>query len=548
MDIVGVHTVITTQSGRLCKVMAMAVCVPLIAGPSAVANPAGKAPVVLANEAETIYVHVGQSAVVHAPWPVARVSITQPSIADVQVLTPSQVLVIGNDLGITDMILWSEQEEVWRARVNVIIDLTHFRDELTKIFPECELDVIQSQDVLVVQGNLCRVEQVAQLRAMLDAYGVKYVDATSVAGVQQVMLQVRVAEASRAAIRSLGLNAFYAGTDVTGGLTLGPDGGGALNPINIGVPAGTAATGSVFDLPFQFLENTSVGSAISLFAGIPSIDLQLFLQALAENQYLRLLAEPTLVALSGEEASFLAGGEFPVPIVQGGTGAGGTSITIEYKEFGIRLNFLPQVLGEGRIRLYVAPEVSELSDVGAVEIEGFRVPSLLTRRAETTLELNSGQTFAMAGLLSQSVTGRSTQIPLLGDLPILGTLFRSVRYKRSETELLVLVTASLVEPASTTAQTPVPGDLHVEPDDWELYIDGRLEGKTPALAPADAALLKELGLDRLRGPGGWVTYVQAPAVSEVESTLSAPGMPHEFEEKSDASNESDAAAPMLQGT
>jgi pilus assembly protein CpaC len=180
------------------------------------------------------------------------------------------------------------------------------------------------------------------------------------------------------------------------------------------------------------------------------------------------------VALSGEEASFLAGGEFPIPIVQSSGGAGGSSnaVTIQYKEYGVRVTFRPVVLGDGTIRLNTAPEVSNLSDVGAVVISGFRVPALITRKAETTLELNSGQTFAMAGLLQNTTEAQNSRVPGLGDLPILGPLFRSVRYQKKETELIILVTASLVEPMSLAEVPPLPGFLHSDPNDGSSILRG----------------------------------------------------------------------------
>ncbi|HAU38151.1 MAG TPA: hypothetical protein DCX07_10615 [Phycisphaerales bacterium] len=254
---------------------------------------------------------------------------------------------------------------------------------------------------------------------------------------------------------------------------------------------------------------------MTLFAGFPKIDLEVFLQALSENQYLRVLAEPNLVALSGQEASFLAGGEYPIPVVQGSTTGGGTSISVEYREFGVRLQFRPTVLGENGIRLYVAPEVSELSDVGAVQIQGFRIPSVVTRKAATTLELKSGQSFAMAGLIRRSTSARTSRVPGLGDLPILGSLFRSVRYELGETELVVLVTAELVEPLDVDIQKqPVPGDFHIEPNDWELYAFGKIEGDLESRIKSDPpAWVAQHRLQRLKGPGAWVRYTQPRAYS-----------------------------------
>jgi pilus assembly protein CpaC len=369
------------------------------------------------------------------------------------------------------------------------------------------VQVTRSQDVYFAQGQFETSDQARQLEEFLKAAEIKYVDMTSVAGLQQVMLKVTVAEVNRVAIKRMGTNILKAGEDFFGVSMPGPSSGGAINQFPIG-PGGSPSGG---DLPFTF-GDSSISPFNTLILGFPHADLAFFIEALAENQFLKVLAEPTLVALSGQQANFLAGGEYPVPVVQGGGSSGGTSVTIEYKEFGIRLKFTPTVLGNGRIRLEVAPEVSDISDLGAVEIQGFRIPSLLTRRADTVLEMNSGQTFSMAGLLSQNVAARNSRTPLLGDIPVLGQLFRSVEYQKGESELVVLVTPTLVEPTSKAMRDPVPGDQHESPNDWELFGIGKLEGKTKVssseAAPTDSKVAGEdLGeLAELKGPGAWAGY------------------------------------------
>lgn len=451
-------------------------------------------------------VHLRQSEIVNFPWPARRVSVTDPKIADVQVLAPGQALVQGKASGTTDLIAWSEREEVWRAKVVVEYDVTRMKADLSRLLPNSALSITQGQDdFVVVSGQLTRAEHAVELKNYLAAYGGKFVDMTSLAGVQQVQLRVRLAEVSRSSLRVLGFNAFITGKDVFGGVQPGPSSGGAFNGVSIGPPSGASAAAA--HLPFEFSSGVGVNPLVTIFAGFPQANLEFFLQALSENQYLRILAEPTLVALSGEQADFLAGGEFPIPVVQGGGNIQGTSITVEYKEFGVRLKFRPTVLGDGTIRLYVAPEVSQLSDVGAVVIQGFRIPGLVTRRAQTTLELHSGQSFAMAGLLNRVSTGTSSRIPGLGDIPVVGALFRSVRYESDDTDLVVLVTASLVEPMSTATPPPLPGVLHSDPSDWELYGLAKLEGSAmPKISPAQAKWIKELGFDRLKGPGAWESY------------------------------------------
>ena len=179
----------------------------------------------------------------------------------------------------------------------------------------------------------------------------------------------------------------------------------------------------------------------------------------------------------------------------------GTAITIQYKKFGVQLKFRPEVLGEGRIRLEVAPEVSELSEVGALNQNGFQIPSVIVRRSNTTVELGNGQSFAMAGLMKSKDQGSVTKVPLLGDLPGIGVLFRSVRYEQDQTELVVIVTAELVEPVSDGMDRPVPGALHQAPNDWELFMNGWLSGANDVASPV--ARLKSLGLRDIKGPGAW---------------------------------------------
>lgn len=464
---------------------------------------------------ETITFIVGESTIVRSPWPTVRVAVTDPTIADVQVLTPDQLLLQGNKVGSTDLIIWSEDEtKVKQWKVQVKLDTARFQKKLLELFPDASLEVSESGSTLLVTGLLRSAEQAKQLHDFLDKSGITYVDMTSVAGVQQVLLEVRVAEVSRGAVRALGINAFHTDDDFFVG-----DNIGTIAPVSIGPSGGQAGDNT----SFVFTDDVTVGPLVTIFGGFPRADFEIFLRALAENQYLKLLANPTLVALSGEEASFLAGGEFPIPVTQSaGGGGGGNAISIQYREYGVRVSFRPVVLGDGTINLHVAPEVSELSAVGAVIIQGSTIPTLVTRKAETTLELESGQTFAMAGLIYNKVEAINSRIPGLGDLPILGPLFRSVRYQKNETELVVLVTTSLVEPMSLATAPPLPGLLHEDPNDWELYIEGRIAGKKPAKIDSDdAKWLKQMGLDQLVGPGAWDSY-DKPVSSSQAGTASKP--------------------------
>lgn len=469
-------------------------------------DPAGVAIVGEESPAALATLTLGRSATINTPWVIDRVAVADPEVADIQILDPDLLLLLATKPGRTDVIVWGEAGQVWRLEVNVELEIEKLTEELNRLFAGADITVNRSREVYFIQGSLQQAEQVDQLRQYLDLLEVKYVDMTRVPGVQQVQIQVRIAEANRSALRQLGINAFGIDDDVFGAIRTGTS-GGPLNPINIGLPEGTPV---VKGLPWEFPDGVNASPLVNLLLAFPKEDLQVFIQALQEDQYLRMLAEPNLVALSGEEASFLAGGEFPVPVPQDTGGGGGGSITIEYKQYGVMLKFTPTVMGDNVIRLKVAPEVSDVSSVGAVEIAGFQIPSIQTRRASTTLELRSGQTFAMAGLLSDDNEARNSKVPVLGDLPVLGPLFRSVRYQRGESELLVLVTAELVEPLTTVNRPPVPGDLHVEPNDWELFVEGKMEGRVDEAAsfPREATDLDPDVLKQLQGPGGWATYRQ----------------------------------------
>jgi pilus assembly protein CpaC len=452
---------------------------------------------------ETVKLFVGRSHRITSQWDVAGVSLTDPAVADVQVLTPRMIMLSGKAVGVTDVIMWSDAGDSTELRLEVEIDLDRLRAEFGKMFPGATLDVQMSEGVLIIEGSLANAEQADQLHRYLEQRNLPFMDRASMPGVQQVQAKIRFAEVSRTGLRKLGVAMFDGNSDSNFGTLIG------------GTSTITANdTGTIFEniLTPDLGANASSPSA-TIFANFTKSDFHIFVDALADNKFLRVLAEPTLVASSGEEASFLAGGEFPIPVVQGGTGGGSTSISVEFKQFGVALAFRPIVLGDGTIRLLVRTEVSQRDDVNGVPISPDLppVPAIATRRSETTLELKSGQTFAMAGLLQHDVLSTRSQIPGLGDLPVLGPLFRSVSYRNLETELVALVTVDLVEPSDAQAFL-LPGEDHEVPNDWELYYEGRLEANTPGRLPnSESHYVNELGLQGLKGPGAWAYYGQEPA-------------------------------------
>ncbi|HZM00184.1 MAG TPA: type II and III secretion system protein family protein, partial [Planctomycetota bacterium] len=451
-----------------------------------------------AKSQETVKLFVGRSHRITSPWDVAGVSLTDPAVADVQVLTPRLVMLSGRAVGTTDVVLWSDAGETTDLRLDVEIDLERLKEDMARMFPGATLDVQMSEGVLIVEGTLLKAYQADELHRYLEARDLPFMDRAALPGVQQVQAKIRFAEVSRTGLRKLGVSMFYAnsgnafGTLLSGSSEIGANDGGSF---------------------WEHILEPSIGAdtatpSATLFGSLTdNADFHFFVDALAQNKYLRVLAEPTLVAMSGEEASFLAGGEFPVPVPQSGSATG--AITIEYKQFGVALAFRPIVLGDGTIHLLVRSEVSQIDKANGIVSEGIQVPAITTRRSETTLELKSGQTFAMAGLLQRGTLGSRTQIPWLGDLPVLGPLFRSVSYESLESELVALVTVDLVEPSDSQVFPPLPGETHEAPGDWELYYEGKLEANTPGrLANSEGPYVNALGLQDLRGPGAWAYYGQ----------------------------------------
>ena len=332
------------------------------------------------------------------------------------------------------------------------------KETLYKLLPdEKGVRVNTTQETVTLSGNVSNAANLSQVLTIAESYyPKKVVNLLEVGGVHQVMLEVRVAEMSRSLTRRLGFNFGYiSNSGVNFGVSL-------LNNLT----SASATTGAI----------TGFGSAINAifrFTGAGAT-WTTFIDALKEEGLVKVLAEPTLITLSGKEAEFLAGGEFPIPVPQ--PGAAGTTITIEYKSYGVMLNFMPVVLSNNKISMRVSPVVSDLDFSSAVALGGYVVPGLTTRRVSTTIELPDGQSFAIAGLLKENVREVVTKFPVLGDIPILGALFRSSAFQKNETELIIIVTPHLVKPLDLTKQS-LPTDQYIEPDEFEFYMLGSLEGK-----------------------------------------------------------------------
>ncbi|MBK9121378.1 MAG: type II and III secretion system protein family protein [Phycisphaerales bacterium] len=456
------------------------------------------------NGAQMITVPVNQGALVDFNLPVSDVRIANPEIADAVMTTPNQLLIQGRAFGTTQLIVVVDGGHEKAFTVAVDLDLERLAASIRTTVPRAKVDVSALLDAVVLTGTVPDTDSAERIMQVANIYSPRVINHMRVAGVYQVLLRCTVAEVNRSATRQLGFNGWMAGANFPSMFMSSNLAG--INPVDISAAAGFNVQG-----PIPFGTNSmNVGPAPTLTFGFPDMQMQVFIRALRENGLLQVLAEPNLVTISGQEASFLAGGEYPVPVAQR------DSVTVEFREFGVRLNFLPAVLSDQLIRLQVAPEVSEPDFSTAVTIGGFVVPGLIQRRVETVVEIGPGQTFAIGGLLSEKTRASSAKVPGLGDVPVLGALFSSVDYQSNETELVILVTPELVAPLNPDQVTYLPGTDHIAPNDWELFVLSKLEGEgDPRTKPADdetpdpqpaAARLRATrdawaGL-RLRGPYG----------------------------------------------
>jgi len=442
----------------------------------------------LDQKGERLVMRLGRSAVVDLDRPLVRAQVADPNVAVVEVLSPRQLLVTSKAVGQTQLVLWDEQQKQLAMTVTVQMDVAQLKAAIDEAVPGATVNIQAINDALVLTGTVPDADAAQRVEDLAGLFASNVKNQIKVAGIQQVLLRCTVAEVSKSAIRQLGVNGWMGGDNLRDMFAVSQIGG--INPVNIGggptgnivAPGGIPFATDVSGLPL--LPNTD------LSLGFPRVQLQLFLEAMRQNGLLRILAEPNLVALSGQEASFLAGGEFPIPVPQS-SASGGITITIEFKEYGVRLNFTPTVVGNEMIRLRVAPEVSELDFTNAVQISGFVVPGLTQRRASTTIELASGTTIAIAGLLSDSTRAATNRVPGLGDIPVIGALLSSTEYRRNRTELVILVTPELVSGMHPDQVPPVPGQFMREPNDWELFALGQLEGEPASVSAVPGDALKQ---------------------------------------------------------
>jgi pilus assembly protein CpaC len=400
------------------------------------------------NEGDTVHVLVGKSVLVNVQSPMTRVLSSNPTVVETIATSPTQVVVEGKSAGASSLILWDEAGRSQVLDVIVDLDVAALRNAIQRTYPDSKLDVQADGARLILTGSVTDPKQAEDLGKMAGAYSNQVVNSLTIGTLheKQVLLEVKFAEVDRTAVQQFGINLLSTGAGNTMGTTTTGQYGG-FGPTKIS---------DVIHVPTSgFSTEQTVNQALNVFLFNPDIHFGAVIQALQQKNALQILAEPNLMAINGQKASFLAGGEFPFPLVQPGQGF--TSVTIQFKPFGVRLDFTGYIQNDNTIRLHVAPEVSALDFANALTLQGFVVPAITTRRAETDVELKDGQSFAIAGLLDHRATTQLSKVPGIGDIPVLGQLFRSRNINKNNTELLVLVTPHIIDPIhSTTPAPPLP--------------------------------------------------------------------------------------------
>ena len=391
--------------------------------------------------AQTITIAKVTSTVISTPTPIQRIAIGDPSVADASAVSTREVLVTGKGVGNTSLIVWDAADNRRVYNVEVGVDVPALERQLRALFPGEPVTVSGSGNTVILGGRATTGIAARRVQEFVRTTGATTIDNIAAPPSAQVSLRVRFAEVNRSALRQFSLDASAGNVDR-------------------------------LDNDAEWTVENAIGEILRVGVFNEIANLDVVLRALKTNGAVQILAEPNLLALDGQEASFLAGGEFPYTVVT--PSAGAALYSVQFKEFGVRLKFLPVVSGNGNIRLKVAPEVSQLDFGTSVQVGGSVLPALRTRRAETAVELRPGQTLAIAGLLDNSLSRNVDKIPVLGDIPILGALFRSTNYRQNRSELIVLVTPQLVVPSDRPI--PVPTG---EPETWRWDSSLRRGAQVP---------------------------------------------------------------------
>ena len=396
----------------------------------------------LCQNVQDLRLTLGKSIVIDYPADIGRISTSNPEVADYVAVTTREILIHAKSHGTATLIVWARSGQREFYSITVEHNLDPIRKIIKSTFPGEDIQVQAARDTLSLTGVVSSQLVADRAVALVTPLGKSVVNNMRLApqkAEKQVLLRVRFAELNRNVSRSFGVNLISTGAGNTVGRITS---GGTPAPVPSQIGGGGGGANSSF----------SISDALNIFAFRPDINLGAFIKALQAEGVLQILAEPNLVTTNGKEASFLVGGEFPVPILQGGSNAG--AVTVQFREFGIRLSFTPQVTENGTIKLYVKPEVNTIDLANSVSIGGFSIPALATRKIETNIELGEGQSFVIGGLMDDRVTDTMSKIPGLSSIPLLGSLFKSRTENRSNSELIVLVTPEITTPLSASDPRP----------------------------------------------------------------------------------------------
>ncbi|MGA3056382.1 MAG: type II and III secretion system protein family protein [Candidatus Korobacteraceae bacterium] len=409
---------------------------------STTANTAGQS---VTAGAAPLRVMVGKSLLINTTERLKRVSVTDPAVADALVVTPTQVLVNGLAPGEVSLLIWDELERSRSFDLRVDVDITAASEEMHRLFPNEQINVTPSRNAIVLSGHVTTEDVFKHAGALASAYSKNVVNVLTFGpvGAEEVLLEVKFAEVDRSATTQMGINLFSTGA------------GNTLGSTTTGQFGGVSGLGSISDTGSNspFPSTGTVSNLLNLFFFNPQVHLGAVIEALKTQNLLQILAEPNLIAINGKEASFLAGGEFPFPVAQQNA-SGIATVTIQFREFGVRLKFTPVIQPNGNIHLHVIPEVSTLDFAEAVTVAGTTIPAISTRKADTEFELQDGQSFIIAGLMDNRVTNIANKIPGLGDIPILGNFFKSKSAQKSNSELMVLCTVHRISPSVEAPKGP----------------------------------------------------------------------------------------------
>ncbi|MBI1747999.1 MAG: pilus assembly protein N-terminal domain-containing protein [Acidobacteria bacterium] len=464
-------------------------------------NEAGVDPISFrpATKLPEITVAMGKSMIADAVVPMARVSLASPNIADTYVISPTQLLITGKAAGTTTLFVWDKNGKLQSYEIVVQPDVALLRARIKEAFPTDEINVTTLNDSVILSGppaDEYTAKKALEMVAPVTKNVINLLQPPPPKEKQRILLQVKIAEIDRSKSRDLGINFFNLGQ------------GKMVNTVATGQFPSVAGQGSVSGVmprtPLPFSSTMTLSDSLNIFAFRPDINLGATIRDLENRSLLQILAEPNLLAYNGKEATFLAGGEFAIPVVQG-VGLGQT-VTVQFRPFGVRLAFTPTLMSNGAIHLKLSPEVSTIDFSNASTIGGFRVPGLNTRRVETEIELNEGESFGIAGLIDNRVIESYSKIPMLSSIPVIGALFKSSSKSKNNSELLVLVTPRIIQPFRPEAPPTLPET------DVPYLREPKLEGKMGVLGLPPVRGNQKSSEPRLDGKSG---VQDAPIVAPV---------------------------------